>query len=223
MSTRTATFTDHDIQASVQAELAWTPEVEASGIGVSVENSVVTLSGDINDYSELLAAHRAATRVQGVSTVVNDLTLPPMAGSPVTEADIGREVDHALSWAIAVPETVKAEVRGHHVILTGEVEWNFQRVVAKNAIQHLRGIHSVENRLTLSRRASAVDAEERVKNALIRNAQLDAAHITVSIIDNKATLTGTVQSLAEKHQAGQATWASPHVTDIDNRLEVRPR
>lgn len=223
MSTTIATYTDLDIQTSVQAELVWTPEIEAAGIGVSVENSVVTLSGEINDYSELLAANRAATRVRGVSTVVNDLTLPPRAGAPVTETDIGREVDHALTWAISVPETVKAEVKGHNVVLTGEVEWNFQRVVAKKAIQHLRGIHSVENRIRLTRRASAADAGERVKNALIRNAQLDAAHINVSVVDNMATLTGTVQSLAEKHQAGRAAWASPHVAEVDNRLEVHPR
>lgn len=218
----TVTLTDPAIQTAVQAELEWNPEVKAAGIGVAVENSIVTLSGEVGDYSELLAAKRAAARVQGVSTIINDLTLPPATGSAISEAEVAREVQHALTWAITVPDTVKAEVKGHNVILTGEVEWNFQRVVAKNAIKHLRGIHSVDNRLTLTARASATDAQERIKNALVRNAQLDAKHITVSIIDNKATLTGHVQSLAEQQQAVMATWASPHVTDIDNRLEVRP-
>lgn len=222
MRTTIETRTDHTLQAAVQAELEWIPEVDAAGIGVAVENSIVTLSGEATDYSELLSAVRAATRVRGVSTVVNDLTIPPSAGSPITGAEIAREVVHALTWAITVPETVKAELRGHTVILTGEVEWNFQRVVAKNAVKHLRGVHSVDNRMTLTARASAVDAEERVRNALVRNAQLDANHITVSIVENRATLHGHVQSLAEKDQAGMATWASPHVTDLDNRLEVRP-
>lgn len=222
MSTSTGTRTDHALQISVQAELEWTPEIEAAGIGVAVTNGVVTLSGDVNDYSELLAANRAATRVKGVSTVVNDLTLPPMAGSPVNEADLAREVAHALRWATAVPETVKAEVKGHHVTLTGAVEWHFQRVAAHRAVQYLPGIHALQDDVTLTPRASSNDAEERVKQALIRNAQLEASNISIKITDNKATLTGHVQSLAEKHKAGMATWTSPNVAEVDNQLEVRP-
>ena len=35
-------------------------------------------------------------------------------------------------------------------------------------------------------------------------------------------LTGTVRSWAEKNQAVEAAWASPHVTEVDNRIVVRP-
>ena len=31
-------------------------------------------------------------------------------------------------------------------------------------------------------------------------------------------LTGTVRSWAEKNQAVEAAWASPHVTEVDNRI-----
>lgn len=36
----------------------------------------------------------------------------------------------------------------------------------------------------------------------------------------KVTLTGTVKSWAEKHQAGHAAWSSPHVTEVDNLITV---
>lgn len=35
--------------------------------------------------------------------------------------------------------------------------------------------------------------------------------------------TGTVRSWPEKSQAADAAWASPHVTYVDNRIEVRAR
>jgi osmotically-inducible protein OsmY len=55
----------------------------------------------------------------------------------------------------------------------------------------------------------------------VRNAQLDAHAITVTVTGGKVTLTGTVRSAAERVQAEQAAWASPHVTEIDNRIAVR--
>lgn len=39
---------------------------------------------------------------------------------------------------------------------------------------------------------------------------------------NSAVLTGYVTTLAQKNQAGAATWSSPDVTQVDNRINVRP-
>lgn len=222
MSAVAPTRTDLTLQAAVQAELEWTPEVDASGISVNVLRSVVTLSGEVHDYAELYAAKSAARRVRGVSTLVNDLLVQADSGETVTEADIAREARHALAWKINVPSTVHAEVTGHDVSLLGEVRWNFQRVAAIRAIQYLPGIHSVDNRITLGARTPAAAAEERVMNALVRSAQIDAQHVRVKISETKATLTGRVRSLTEKRQAGLATWSSPDVTEVDNRLEVHP-
>lgn len=41
MSTATAHRTDHSIQDAVQSELEWSPEVDAAGIGVAVDDGVV--------------------------------------------------------------------------------------------------------------------------------------------------------------------------------------
>jgi VCBS repeat-containing protein len=222
MSTTMNTSHDQAIQTAVQDELQWTPDVDAAGIGVAVEDSGVTLSGEVDDYSELLAAKRAALRVQGVSTIVDNLKVRPNALDRIDETEIAREVSLALTSATNVPSTVKAQVDGGQVILSGEVDWQFQREAAKRAVQYLRGVESVDSRITLTARLSADDAAERIKNALIRNAQLDAHHITVTVLDNNATLTGYVHSWAAKKQAGTAAWSSPHVTEVDNHLEVRP-
>lgn len=88
-------------------------------------------------------------------------------------------------------------------------------------MQHLRGVHRVDNRVTLRARPSASDAKERISNALVRNAQLDANHIVVTVIGNSVTLSGHVRSWAEKEQAGRAAWASPHITDVQNNVRVQ--
>lgn len=221
MSSSTLVRTDHDIQTAVQDELEWTPDVDAAGIGVAVEAGTVSLSGEVDSYAEQVAAARAALRVRGVTAVVDNLAVHPKNGWSVTETDIAKEVQRALKWASTVPDTVKAKIKEHAVILTGQASWDFQRRAAKRAVQYLSGVYSVDNRITLTARPSADDTEERIKKALTRNAQLDANTIDATVSGNRVILTGTVRSWAEKQQAGQAAWASPHVTDVDNRIVVR--
>jgi osmotically-inducible protein OsmY len=152
--------TDRQIQAAVEAELEWTPDVDAAGIGVAVDDSVVSLSGEVDDYAARSAAKRAALRLHDVTAVVNDLDTHPKTVLSVSNVDIGKEVTHALKSATNVPDTVKAEIDAHSVTLTGQVDWDFERRAAKRALRYLRGVHSVENRITLTPRASAVDTGE---------------------------------------------------------------
>lgn len=216
--TTTKLSTDSKVRAAVEEELEWTPDVDAAGVGVAVEEGTVTLSGEVDNYSERLAATRAALRVRGVRAVVDALTVHPRQSWPVTETDIAKEVKRALDWASNVPSHVKAEIHGHHVTLTGEVDWEYQRLAAKRAVQYLRGVTAVNNLISLRARPSAADTEERIRQALTRNAQLDADSIDVTVNGNTVTLTGTVHSWAEKQQAAHAAWASPHVTEVDNQI-----
>jgi osmotically-inducible protein OsmY len=212
---------DLDVQTDVQDELAWSPDIDAAGIGVAVEAGTVALSGEVDSYAERVAAERAALRVRGVRAIINNLTVHPRAAWPVTPTDIAKEVDRALAWASNVPESVKGEIRGHDVTLTGEVDWDYQRQAAKRVVEHLRGVYTVDNAITLKPRPSASDTEQRIRQAITRNAQLDADSVHVTASGNTVTLTGSVHSWAEKQQAAKAAWASPRVADVKNDIIVR--
>jgi osmotically-inducible protein OsmY len=55
--------TDSEIQKDVIAELDWQPSVDATRIGVAVDDAVVTLSGSVGSYAEKYDAEHAAQRV----------------------------------------------------------------------------------------------------------------------------------------------------------------
>ncbi|TPG32872.1 BON domain-containing protein [Mycolicibacterium hodleri] len=208
---------DGDIRAAVTAELEWTPDIDAAGIGVTVEDGVVSLLGEVADYAERASANRAALRVRDVTAVVNELSIQQNS-TPMSENDIGKEVEHALRSTINVPDTVKAEIDGHAVTLTGQVEWDFQRRAAARSVQYLRGVHSIDNRLNLTSRAAAADTADRVRNTIVRNSLLGVEAVTVDAEGDKVTLTGTVRSWAARRQADLAAWSSPHVTEVYNHI-----
>jgi osmotically-inducible protein OsmY len=213
--------TDRQIQAAVEAELEWTPDVDAAGIGVAVDEGIVSLSGEVRNHAENVTANAAALRVRDVTAVVNGLNVHPNSESSVSPTDIGKEVNHALRSTINVPDTVKAEIDGHAVTLTGQVTWDFERRAAKRAVRYLRGVYSVTDRITLTPRPSSVDTAERIKSAIGRNAQLDAKAIKIVAAGDTVTLSGTVSSWAERRQADLAAWSSPHVSEVYNHIIVK--
>lgn len=210
---------DKAIREAVEEELDWTPEVNAAHIGVSVDGGRVMLSGQVDSIAEQTAATKAALRVNGVKAVEDDLAVRRDPGSYADE-DIQHSVDRILEWTSGVPSTVKATVNQRKVVLTGQADWNYQRVAAAKAVGRVFGVVSVDNRITLKRRPTADDTAERIKNAFVRNATLDANTITVSVSGSEVTLTGTVHSWAEKKQAGLAAWSSPNVTNVRNEITV---
>lgn len=60
---------DRELRQKVIEELDWDPSIDASAIGVSAKDGIVTLSGSVSSYPQKKNAERAAKRVAGVRAV----------------------------------------------------------------------------------------------------------------------------------------------------------
>lgn len=223
MNTRTVTQSEADLKVrhDVQSELGWQAGLDdPAHIGVAVDGGVVTLSGEVTSLSQRAVAVMAAQRVVGVVAVNDELHLRSILGEP-EGLEPAKAVNDVLRWTSGIPaERIHLEVQGHLVTLSGLVDWNYQRAAAAKAVRRIDGVHAVDNRIQLSGRPDAQDVEHRVREAIIRNAALDARNIVVTAEGNELTLTGTVRSWIEKHEAELTAWSSPNVTQVHNRLVV---
>jgi osmotically-inducible protein OsmY len=61
-----------------------------------------------------------------------------------------------------------------------------------------------------------------VAEALHRNANIDARHITVEVAGDRVILTGGVGSWLQRESAGRAAADAPGVARVDNRILVVP-
>jgi osmotically-inducible protein OsmY len=220
MSTATLSEIDIRVRDHVVRQLDWDPEVDASGIGVTAKNGVVTLTGYVDTYSGKLAAERAAKRVRGVRGVANDLDVRLKIGR--TDADIASDAVRALELRATIPASVQAVVHEGRVTLTGKVGWLYQARNAEKAVRHITGVRGVFNHIEVARGAVARDVRHRIVEALHRNADLDARHVTIDVTGEVATLTGSVTTWQQRDTAERAAASAPGITRVNNEIVVEP-
>jgi osmotically-inducible protein OsmY len=214
---------DSEIRRKVLAELDWDPSIDASAIGVAVKDGVVTLTGSIANYWEKKEVERVVKRVIGVKAVAEDLAIKLPGTAARSDADIAQSVVSGLRFNVAVPPNrVQVTVESGWVTLEGEVEWQYQKSMAENAVKYLMGVKGVTNSIKIKPRVSAADVKAKIESAFARRAQLDANQIKVESTDNKVILRGSVHSWDEKDDAEQAAWAAPGVTKVENNVIVNP-
>ena len=218
--TTTITSAEQSLRDSVVRQLNADPSFDASMIGVTSSDGVVTLSGYVDTYFVRLAAERATRRLYGVKAVANELEVK-LAQERI-DPDIAKDALQALKNRIDVPPGLAVTVRDGYVSLTGTVEWKYQKEAAERAIRYLRGVRGVFNNIEVKPPVAPKDVQRRITEALHRYAAIDARRIHVEASGGTVTLDGSVRSWVEKDEAERAAWTVSGVASVINRIGVVP-
>jgi osmotically-inducible protein OsmY len=214
---------DSDLQSDVLIELKWSPNIDAAHIGVAAQDGVVTLTGQVEHYSEKVAAEDAAKSVYGVKGIANDIQVTLPDSYARTDNDIAQAVLSALKWDYEVPaDKITVTVKQGSVTLEGTVDWQYQKDAAARLVRYLNGVTSVTNLITIKPQARSSEVANQIEDAFRRKAALDARRIYVSANDGEVTLQGSVSSWSERDEAVGAAWAAPGVMSVRDDLTIVP-
>ena len=196
--------TDTGITTAVKAKMAADDTVKASEINVDTHNHVVTLNGTVRSQAEKERAVTIARDTKGVTSVVDDLTVGPVATS-------GTDRDRSYSEA--------AEQTARDVKEKTEDAAHDAKVKTEDAAHNAK----VESERAADKTGEAItDAAitSEVKTKFLAEPGVSGLNINVDTNDHVVTLSGTVKSKAEADKAMRIARESKGVKRVVSRLKI---
>jgi len=212
--------TDSQLKQDIEAEIRREPTITSTDIKVAAESGIVKMTGTVPFYAEKLAVERAVQRVEGVRAIVEEIEVNLFGEHKRTDVDVATAVVSALRWHVWVPNEIQVKVEDGWVTLTGRAHWGFQSSAAEGAIRFLSGVRGVTNSITLKPSVEPTAVKDTIEKALKRNAEIDAAKVSVIADGGQVTLSGSVRSWSERIEVETAAWGTPGVTGVENTLTV---
>jgi osmotically-inducible protein OsmY len=214
---------DLALRQDVLDELEFQPNLKATHVGVAVENGVVTLSGHVGSYAEKATAVTATKRIKGVRAIADELEVRYPDDRKSADDQIAKRIVDILSWNVELnTTTIQAVVRDGCVILTGDVEWQFQKKAAEADVRKLSGVREILNRIEIRPRVRPADVVRQIDNALKRHGKLHSRGIQV-LVDGqgRVVLEGKVDTWGERTAVENAAWSIPGVRSVMDHLSLR--
>jgi osmotically-inducible protein OsmY len=220
--------TSQDVTEARQETQIWTtyalsPYLRANDLKVSVDNGKATLTGTVEDDVNKDLAKQIALGVTGIKDVDNQIVVqadyvPAKAtaaarsfGEVVDDATITAAVKSKLLWGKNTGGMVTdVDTRYGKVTLRGAADTTATKELAGGLAMNTRGVVAVDNQLvvdaakatTASSTKNATTSDSwittKVKSTYMLSSHVDGSDITVSTKDGIVTLSGKLDSGAER-------------------------
>ncbi len=106
---------------------------------------------------------------------------------------------------------INTDVKDGNVVLTGKVENSVDKKLAEELVANIDGVVSVDNKLTIV---------TVIKTRLLMDTDISGFDIDVDVENGVVTLTGEVDSDAERDLAVEIAKNASDVKDVENNLRV---
>jgi osmotically-inducible protein OsmY len=223
----------YDIEADIEGLFRMDPRIEAAMIDVTVRGGNVRLAGSVGARQEKMAARSLARSVDGVQSVeADELNVRKWLHY---DTDVwyprptDREVEAITLSAIESHPQVQVrnlvvDVDGDVAVLSGTVKTLTAKRAAGQEARSTSGIRHVRNYLDVRPiRRSDWEIMGDILRAFENDQELDSQGISVNVYNQKAILSGTVDSRAMKRKAEEVASKVKGLTGITNTLTITHR
>jgi hyperosmotically inducible periplasmic protein len=192
--------TDSGVTTAVKSKMAADHTVKASEINVDTHNHVVTLNGTVGSKAEKERAVAIARDTKGVNSVVDDLTVGPVATSGSFDRD--RDADHDRDYSESAKQT------------TRDAKDKTENTAHDAKVKSERAADKTGDVLSDAAITSAV------KTKFLAESGVPGTSINVDTNNHVVTLTGTVKTKAEAAKAMAIARDTKGVKRVVNHLKV---
>ena len=187
---------DADIQAAVTRLFEDDPLLDATTVGVRVEEGIATLQGLARDLRDRDRAQRLASRVRGVRSIINSIRVPSLN---ISDGEVATDVRAALqSEPVTRDLDIEVAARGGEVVLSGRVDSLVARKAAYVITSGVRGVQGVDIAgvdVVSGGDRSGEQLEREIEARWAWNVWTSQADLSVAVGDGTAVLNGVVPSL----------------------------
>ncbi len=220
---------------SEKVTAAITSRYDPSDVEVKIKDEGwVVLNGEVHTLYDKYRIYEIASHLNGVKRITNDIRVNPIRTPEIQKtnnlpADI---IEHNVrtlmdrNAAIEEPEKISVAVDGSLVILSGQVHFYREKILARTVASQVRGVTAIKNDIKVTPLNKAINDNniKEVLESILRNEfpLVDRNQIDIKVEDGSVTLSGTVQNLWVKNNIAEEFASIEGVIDLINKLEVKP-
>ena len=188
----------------------------------STANGRVEINGEVKTLFDKLRIFDIIAQVPGVNEIVDNLIVDTsVLPDKLVEGNIISEIKVVQS--ILEPDRIQVHVDNGEVILTGEVSFYREKLLAETVASWQKGVTGISNEIQVlpSKKAVSDDNLRIILNEILTN-QFPLDHeITFSVNDGIVTLNGKVPSLWDKKQIEKEFHRVMGIKGVINNLKVK--
>ena len=209
-------LSDRVIQLAVEDELLRSAAISGRLIDVDVAESVVTLSGRLNNILAKQIAVGLAERIRGVESVIDEIEIVVARRD---NAELQKDVRAALQADPAAHELkVDVAAADGKVTLSGTVPSYGLKMLTGEVAMGTKGVAELKNDLLVDSKKKQTDAElqTEIRELYRFSALLDDVQLHVKVKDATVVINGNVTSSFQKSYAEDLAWRAG-AKDVDVR------
>jgi len=218
--------TDAQTLATIQDKIYHTNAFAHGQVQATFKNGVATLSGMVDNLGTRQDAEHAASKVEGVTRVVNNIIVKVDDFTPQQMLELARK-QVVTYYAYGIFDNIQLQAVGEKLIVAAQVTQPFKKTDLSRILMRVKGVATLQNNLEVLPLSSQDDLlRVQVARAIYGsnslftygNRALPPIHIIVK--NGHVTLEGAVGNTLDKQLAETAARTAGLSFSVTNNLRV---